>query len=276
MRRRSLYDAHMGAAHGHRHEPPDTLSGWRIKLREAPGRREPEVAAFCAAVCRIRQGFSASDPSCNAGRIWSMAVPFPENVRDSEVEISIAGAELHHPMHMVQRDSVLVEDLFVAILQQINDPPYPPSLQPPSVPVQHLYPSLPPAVPKRMLGLEAEPALSICGLDEYLQPSHSLRSHSALQRRRSLQLRLHLGGDHRPPLARTTEDDQMELSLGDRLEHAEYWDQLRRRLFGAVSHYEKQAQDFLYNQVTSPPADSGQICQLQGRSLVGGIMAGAL
>ncbi|CAJ0938791.1 unnamed protein product [Ranitomeya imitator] len=55
--------------------------------------------------------------------------------------------------------------------------------------------------------------------------------------------------DPRPPLARTTEDDQMELSLGDRLEHTQYWDQLRKRLFIAVSQYEDQAQDVLYNQL---------------------------
>ncbi|XP_073506684.1 phosphatidylinositol 3-kinase C2 domain-containing subunit gamma isoform X2 [Phyllobates terribilis] len=250
-RRRSLYDVHMGAAHGRSQEPP--TSDWRIKLREAPGWQEPEVAAFCAAVCRIRQGFPASDRSSNSGRIWSAAVPFPENVRDSEVEISITGADLHPALHIVQRDSVHVEDLFAVILQQIADrPPYPPSHQPPSVTLQHLYPTLQPAVPQRTPGQEAEPALTICGLDEYIQPGHSLRSHAALQRRRSVRLRLHMvRGDPRPPLARTTEDDQMELSLGDRLEHAQYWDQLRKRLFEAVSQYEYQAQDVLCNQSAS-------------------------
>ncbi|CAJ0938793.1 unnamed protein product [Ranitomeya imitator] len=100
-RRRSLYDAHMGAAHRRAQEPLTT--DWRIKLREAPGRREPEVAAFCEAICRVRQGFPASDRSSNSGRIWSAAVPFPENVSDSEVEISITGAELHPALHIVQR-----------------------------------------------------------------------------------------------------------------------------------------------------------------------------
>ncbi|XP_077123386.1 phosphatidylinositol 3-kinase C2 domain-containing subunit gamma [Ranitomeya variabilis] len=247
-RRRSLYDAHMGAAHRRGQEPLTT--DWRIKLREAPGRREPEVAAFCDAVCRVRQGFPASDRSSNSGRIWSAAVPFPENVSDSEVEISITGAELHPALHIVQRDSVHVKGLFAIILQQIADRPlYPPSHQLPSVPLQHLYPSLQPAVLQRMPGQEAEPALSICGLDEYVQPGHSLRSHAALQRKRSVQLRLHMvRGDPRPPLARTTEDDQMELSLGDRLEHTQYWDQLRKRLFIAISQYENQAQDILCNQ----------------------------
>lgn len=201
----------------------------------------PEVAAFCEAVRCIRRGFCASDRSSNSGRIWSVAVHFPEDVKDSEVEISIIEGDLHTELHTCQRDSVRVGDLMAEVLPAVTHPPA--ALYPPLHTSHHLYPA-----PQRT---GAEPVhtcyLSICGLDEYLQPGHSLRSHTALQRERSIRLRLHIGGDPQPTLARTIEDDETELSLGDDLEHAQYWQELRKRLFGAVAHYENQVQYFLHN-----------------------------
>ncbi|XP_063786162.1 phosphatidylinositol 3-kinase C2 domain-containing subunit gamma [Pseudophryne corroboree] len=121
-------------------------------------------------------------------------------------------------------------------------------------PSQPLYPSLQDSLLQSLepSGRPQDPApgnsfLSICGFDEYLQMGYSLRSHTHLQRLSCVRLRLHIGGDT-PALARTAEDDQEELNLSDRLEHAQYWGELRKSLFSAVSFYEDQVRHFLQNQ----------------------------
>ncbi|KAM3909815.1 phosphatidylinositol 3-kinase C2 domain-containing subunit gamma [Leptodactylus fuscus] len=244
-----------------------STNDWRINLQEAPLRPEPELTAFCDAVCLIRQGYCASDRFSNPGRIWSVAVHFPEYVKDSEVEISVVGDGLHGSIQSVQRDSICVEDFIADILRQIPSPvvtpnpsaPLYPLLHTPSpdlshdshpVPPSHLYPSL-----QHLQGTqreEAEPEqggcyLRICGLDEYLQPGFSLRSHVALQREHRIRLRCHIGADPQLSLARTVEDDQMELNLSNRMEHAQYWQEMKTRLFAAVTRYNSQAGSFLYN-----------------------------
>ncbi|XP_040291232.1 phosphatidylinositol 4-phosphate 3-kinase C2 domain-containing subunit gamma isoform X1 [Bufo bufo] len=276
MRHHSLYDSHITAPQYHGYSSQTQTIDWRIKLQEIPVKKNPEVAAFSDAVWRIRQKYCAYDQSTNSGRLWSVAVPFPDDIKDSEVEIFFVGDSLHDELHTLQRDSVRIKDLVAEVLHQIEHPARPvlatcppaslyPLLHAPShdlyphphdlysVKTQSLYPSLQLPVQPVTPGEKAEPVpgicyLSICGLDEYLQPAYSLRSHTALQRERSVRLRLHIGGNPQPLLGRTIEDDQMELSLCDRFEHAQYWQEMKKRLFGAVSHYEDQVQYFLHNQ----------------------------
>ncbi|XP_071988289.1 phosphatidylinositol 3-kinase C2 domain-containing subunit gamma-like [Engystomops pustulosus] len=217
---------------------------WRIDLQEAPLRPDSEVAAFCDAVWRIRQGYSASHRPSNPDRIWSIAVPPAPKLPDTEVEVSIIREELSPALRTTQRGSTLVSHIIADVLQQI----------PARALAHRLYPTLshdlhPASVPP---GEEAEPAgggcyLSICGLDEYLHPGLSLCSHIVLQRERRICLRLHIGGRSRYRLARTVEDDETELTLGGRLEHAQYWQELRKRLFVAVSEYEDQVLSFLHD-----------------------------
>ncbi|XP_069819680.1 phosphatidylinositol 3-kinase C2 domain-containing subunit gamma isoform X2 [Dendropsophus ebraccatus] len=235
------------------------VEDWRIKLQEVAGRQEPEVAAFCDAIWRIRRGYCSSDCTTNPGRIWSVAAPFPDDVTDSQVEVSVIAGDHLTALQTLQRDSAHVEHLLADILHKIQDPVglaaslYPVSHDPHPAPPPQLYPSLQPPVIPRLQKEGAEPAgrgchLSVCGRDEYLQLGHSLRSHKILQRQRCIRLRLHMGGDPQGPLARTVEDDEAELGLGGRLEHAQYWQELRRRVSDAVTHYGDQLQYFLYNQ----------------------------
>uniref|UniRef100_A0A8C5MHB4 Phosphatidylinositol-4-phosphate 3-kinase n=1 Tax=Leptobrachium leishanense TaxID=445787 RepID=A0A8C5MHB4_9ANUR len=90
--------------------------------------------------------------------------------------------------------------------------------------------------------------LSICGRDEYLRNDYSLRSHINLLRQTSAQLRLRQ--DRSPGLARSAEDAEMELDLSKVLEHEQYWNQSRQRIFAAVQRYGEEVRSVLHNQVS--------------------------
>ncbi|CAH2278582.1 phosphatidylinositol 4-phosphate 3-kinase C2 domain-containing subunit gamma [Pelobates cultripes] len=77
---------------------------------------------------------------------------------------------------------------------------------------------------------------------------YSLRSHIALLRLNSVQLRLRT--DTSPGLARTSEDDQLELDLSENLEHAHYWKQSKERIANAVGQYGHFAECLLRNQLS--------------------------
>ncbi|XP_068133471.1 phosphatidylinositol 3-kinase C2 domain-containing subunit gamma [Hyperolius riggenbachi] len=293
-RRFSLYDVHPRV--------PDYLgqtqiTEYKIQLLETPVERSTALTKFCDAVKLIRNGFSAVNIITNPGRLWSVAISFPAEVDDSEVEMSIFIEDLGTPLQLLLRDSIIVQDLIAEILrrthQSVEMSQLYPSLQMPfssdSVTPTHqylsqkennrpqvlhysqtqlapqneertsLYPSLQECLPALQLPGSTpysphhhytRQLLRICGRDEYLQSGFSLRSHLSLQRLSRIHLRLHKEGDVMPypSLARTIEDDQKPLELSNRLEHQQYWVQFRKRLFIAVSHYEEQAQYFLYNQ----------------------------
>ncbi|XP_075066930.1 phosphatidylinositol 3-kinase C2 domain-containing subunit gamma [Mixophyes fleayi] len=401
IRRASLYDGHGYSPENSGHLKPPT-NDWKIQLLETSLSKNTSVSAFCEAVTVIRRGFSASDRSSNPGRMWSVAIAFPDDVADTEVEISIFSVSLQNPLHIVQRDTIRVQDLIADIFHKLHHaaqpliPPHslpqnqyslpqnqyslpqnqyslvqdqyslpqnqyslpqnqystlqnqyclpqnqysapqdqyslpqnqyslvqdqysapqdqysapqnqysapqnqystpqdqyttqqnqyslPQDLYPLSQsqcsPPQSLYPSLQdkyplsqgqcsshlyPALQDPLLHSQEAPGfpqdcfLSICGRDEYLQLGYSLRSHINLQRSARVQLRLHSGGDSQPPLARTPQDDQDQLNLDDGLEHAQYWGDIRKRLFSAVSLYEDQVQNFLHN----PCAGAGSVLE---------------
>ncbi|XP_053317974.1 phosphatidylinositol 3-kinase C2 domain-containing subunit gamma [Spea bombifrons] len=300
---------------------PET--GWRVQLLETPPNCDTSLAAFCNAVKSVRSRYSASDGESNPGIIWSVAFRFMGDVdEESEMEITVFGDRLQHPLRFTQKDNDIVEDVIEKILTSINQfppphdmPPHIPSLYPPlpaqasythshypqpqdpyvphqphQVP-QNLYPSLQslemptpnqyppsdphypptpaslpplhpphshsPLDPTLLNQLQLDPPgkkslMSICGLDEYLQMEYSLRSHKNLQRLSSVQLRFHHGppAPAQPPcLARTPEDDEAELNPSKFGEHAQYWTEIRKRLFGSVARYTEQAQYFLRSQV---------------------------
>ncbi|XP_018417887.1 PREDICTED: phosphatidylinositol 4-phosphate 3-kinase C2 domain-containing subunit gamma [Nanorana parkeri] len=252
MRRFSMYDVQPRAPDHHRHTQ---ITDWKIPILETSSNKNTAFSAFCESVKLIRSEFSATDAASNPGRLWSVAIPFPEEVEDSEVEISVYVENLETPLLLLQRDTVRIEDLISDILHKLHGsasalypslhtPDYiPPTHRypdqdryypPQNLPSQSLYPSLNfspapdsppyPPDPNRKVSL-----LRICGGDEYLQRGFSLRSHSSLQRLSRIRLRLHDGGDVALPLARSVEDDGKQLELSDRQEHLQYWAELRAR-----------------------------------------------
>lgn len=272
-RRSSMYDIQPRAPNYYRQSQ---ITDWKIQILEMSSDRNTAFTAFCETVKLIRRKFCAADTASNSGRLWSVAIPFPDEVEDSEVEISVYVENLQAPLLLLHRDTVRVEELISDILHKLaksvssvypslHMPDYIPqtqyyldqnpasNLQPPS---QSLYPvldsllqtqeSLPnPPYPKRKVGF-----LQICGRDEYLQSRFSLRSHWNLWRLSRIQLQLHHGGDDTPPLARSVEDDLKQLELSDRQEHSHYWTELGKRLRSAICQYEERVLHFLYDQHT--------------------------
>ncbi|KAM5172865.1 phosphatidylinositol 3-kinase C2 domain-containing subunit gamma [Mantella aurantiaca] len=277
-RRSSMYDIQPGAADYYRQTQ---ITDWKIPNLETSSDRNLAFTAFCKSVKLIRGKFSAADSASNPGRLWSVAIPFPNEVENCEVEVCVYMENLQAPLQLVQRDTVCIEELISDILHKLHLPVRPlyPSLQTldhippnhrypdqnqyyspqnllsnPQLPSQSLYPSLN-SLLQTQESLPYQPDhntkvsfLQICGRDEYLQSRFSLRSHSVLQRLPRIHLRLHHGGDVPSPLARSVEDDQKQLELSDRQEHHQYWVQLKKRLRSAISQYEERVHHFLYNQ----------------------------
>ncbi|MEE6477346.1 hypothetical protein FKM82_011481 [Ascaphus truei] len=76
---------------------------WRINLLELPHGNIKNFTSFCEAVKIIRGGYSALDPASNSGRIWSVAVAFPNHEIDgSELNITVFGDCLLHPLNCIQ------------------------------------------------------------------------------------------------------------------------------------------------------------------------------
>ncbi|XP_072255979.1 phosphatidylinositol 3-kinase C2 domain-containing subunit gamma [Pyxicephalus adspersus] len=261
------------------------ITDWKIPILETSSDRNLAFTAFCGSVKLIRSKFSAADVASNPGRLWSVAIPFPDEVEDFQVEISVYVENLETPLLFLLRDSVRIEELLSHILHKLHPsvPSLYPSLQSQFMPghippadyypdqnqnypsqnpqpsSQSLYPSLDFLCPQSQVSPPYPPQypepttrdgyfLRICGRDEYLQSGFSLRSHSSLQRLTSIHLQLHHGGDVTSSLARSVEDDCKQLELSDRQEHLQYWVQIRTRIHSAVSQYEESVRQYLHDQ----------------------------